>query len=885
MIYQPRREDFGPLFFIFLLPFLIALPELLGILNSDPALIVGHMTQRMSTGPLGAYAYIDPNNGFTTQALGYRAAKDWLEGIVPWWNPYSGVGLPLAGEYQPAAFFPLTLLLLLPNGMTLEHFLLQVFAGWGTYFLLRQLGISRTASLTGGLLFAFNGTLAWFDHASALPVPALPWMLLGIERAYNKSLLSLEGGWRILAISLGMNLLAGFPETAYLSGLMVLAWSIMLFVKIGPGFRQLFCKKIILGGSVGLALAAPQILAFFTYLPESFLGAHQGQFAHVMQHPGAILTSLIAPYSYGVIFANTEAWPPDLINIWGSIGGYVTIVLVGMALYGLFITRTTLAWLLFVCILVCLGKSYNIEPISSVMNFVPGIKETAFYRYCVPIWELSFILLAVFGLESLQQVPSKKYSIWLALPLLVTLVILFVFVSSFWPALVANPGIRNAAAISFFWAISTCICLFIFFKFKSPVTRVNSVAILLVADSVLMFAIPTLANPKAGDIDRAPVEFLQSHIGLQRFYTLGPIQANYSAQFGIASINHNYMPIAKRWVDWLQHHLDPYADPAIFTGDFSRDKTKPTQAQELRRNISNYQFAGVKYVVSPHGDNIFLEELTSETDSDGNKPVFLGPGESMSGQLSGSFIQSDTMVESISIMQGNQSNTADGLLSVTLCSLNNCTSGEADLSQSKDNTFFLIRFFDPLLVKANNPISFSIKHIDGTVSEAIWVFPTRGNVNDQNLKLPNGQMPNMGGMFKIHSLNKLAEKPNLVFSDNLMDIYELPHPKPYFDSLEETCKLTPNGRLEVEVDCPQGGSLIRRELFFPGWSVSVNGKEQTITSHKEIFQEIEVPKGLSQIKFSFSPPYSTWAWLMMGMALLRLVISRNLLRNILRINF
>jgi hypothetical protein len=54
---------------------------------------------------------IDPNVGFISQAVGHRAALDLLSGQLPWWNPYEGTGAPLAGGMQPAAFFPLTLLM------------------------------------------------------------------------------------------------------------------------------------------------------------------------------------------------------------------------------------------------------------------------------------------------------------------------------------------------------------------------------------------------------------------------------------------------------------------------------------------------------------------------------------------------------------------------------------------------------------------------------------------------------------------------------------------------------------------------------------------------------------------------------------------------------
>ena len=44
------------------------------------------------------------------QALGHLVATDWFSGHVPWWNPYEGLGVPLAGDMQSGAFFPPTLL-------------------------------------------------------------------------------------------------------------------------------------------------------------------------------------------------------------------------------------------------------------------------------------------------------------------------------------------------------------------------------------------------------------------------------------------------------------------------------------------------------------------------------------------------------------------------------------------------------------------------------------------------------------------------------------------------------------------------------------------------------------------------------------------------------
>ena len=105
-IWRFSKRDIAPALLLLLLPLAAALPQLSGWLEANPLLYVGAMTEELRAGPIRGAPNIDPNSGFGTQALGYRAAADWLRGQVPWWNPYSGVGLPLAAEYQGAPFFP-----------------------------------------------------------------------------------------------------------------------------------------------------------------------------------------------------------------------------------------------------------------------------------------------------------------------------------------------------------------------------------------------------------------------------------------------------------------------------------------------------------------------------------------------------------------------------------------------------------------------------------------------------------------------------------------------------------------------------------------------------------------------------------------------------------
>ena len=592
------REDRAAVLLILLLPILAAAPQLLDWVKANPMLYTANMAVGLEPGFLPGRAYIDPNHGYSTQAMGYRAALEWIAGRVPWWNPYSGVGMPLAAEYHPAALFPLVLLLLLPRGVIALQLTLQILSGLGTYALLRQVGVGRFAAATGGLLYAFNGTLAWFAHAPALTLPFLPWLLLGIERARVAASLGLARGWRLLALAMAMSLLAGFPETAYIDGLLALAWTVVRGFGLAAELRGTYAKRIAIGGTLGILIAAPQVVPFFQFLAEALIGGHHDM-SHAALNPQTAIQSFVAPYVFGPIFAYYQQWPV-LGTSWSVIGGYVTVVLWVPAAYGAAVRRDALSWLLVGWIVLAAGKMYHVEPAATLWNLVPGVSMAAFARYVQPSLQMALAILAAWGVDDLIRNGRPMRGPWRAAALFTLLVLAAALADGarWWPEFRDSVPLRNWVLGSAAWAGASAVaCLLLIRAASHPWAR-NAIAALLVFDAVAMFAIPTLSNPRAGKVDMAAIGFLQSNLGLQRFYTLGPIQPNYGAYFGIASINHNYLPVSRRWVEWVRANLDSAADDVVFNGELPRKPGQPSQADELRRNLANYRWAGVKYVVA-----------------------------------------------------------------------------------------------------------------------------------------------------------------------------------------------------------------------------------------------------------------------------------------------
>src|SRR5258706_13936490 len=95
-----------------------------------------------------------------------------------------------------------------------------------------------------------------------MPVAFLPWMLLGIERACAAARLRRHGGWRLLAAAMALNLLAGFPETAFINGLMALCWATFPGVQVSANERIGYAARIPAGRFRGLILRRPQVGSF-----------------------------------------------------------------------------------------------------------------------------------------------------------------------------------------------------------------------------------------------------------------------------------------------------------------------------------------------------------------------------------------------------------------------------------------------------------------------------------------------------------------------------------------------------------------------------------------------------------------------------------------------
>ncbi len=538
----------------------------------------------------------DPSGGLVSQAFGHLAVHDWFHLQAPWWNPFEGTGTPLAGEMQSAALSPFTIFTAVSNGQLYEHMLFELISGISTYLLLRRLGIARWASTAAAIVFALNGTFAWFTHAPVNVVPFLPLLLLGIESAYAASVAGRRGGWWLIAVAGALSVYAGFPETAYINAMFAGLWVLWRAGCAGRPNVRGFLIKVALGTVCAGLLAAPLLVAFGDYL-------HVGVNGHVAignsHRPGAALPMLLLPYIYGPIFAYSDPAGTSAV-VWDSVGGYLSTSLLFFGIVGLVSSRRRgLRLVLLTWIILALARIYGVPGLGAVLGVFPSMSQVAFYRYADPALELAVVIFAALGMDALSARTAPRR-------LLVA--VTFVSIAAVAAAVVRAQTFADAlvpASHSVYqrWSVIWAVLVIVVGALAAIVPRLRArqilVAAIVTTDAFALFVLPELSAPRSIRIDTAPVAYLQRHQGLARFATIGPLQPNYGSYFRLRAVNELEAVLPKNFYTYVNTHLDSSVSPFFFTGVGLLTPPTATAEAQLLANLDGYRAAGVRYVLTP----------------------------------------------------------------------------------------------------------------------------------------------------------------------------------------------------------------------------------------------------------------------------------------------
>ncbi|HQT65987.1 MAG: hypothetical protein B7Z78_09125 [Rhodospirillales bacterium 20-60-12] len=844
---------------IALLCIIANLIPLTGWFNADPFLFMSGLGQNMGGGLYpGSPGWNDPTVAYITQPLGYLSAHDWLHFIVPWWNPYSGLGMPLAAEMQASSFFfPFILLLHFHNGRLLLRISLQAMSGIFTYGLLIELGLVRAAALAGAILFALNGTFILDPHAAIAPLPFLPLLLLGIERAAGAATQGRTGGWALVTIAVAYALYAGYPETAYLDGLLAVLWAAWRFLPMPMAGKKRFFGKLALAALIGVGIAAPLVVPFLSYLQSAYIGAHNGLFAHNIL-PNTAAPLQIFPYIYGPIGITPPAAVQPFLDhagilgdwSWGQLGDWFGILPAFLALFGAFVgtkqrgLRVSLA--LFV--LFWEARLFGVPGFAFLAAHIPGVASADTTRFIGPALEFAVFTLAAFGIDgfatSIKPISRQTLIIGAAFCIIGVLSILPArhYIALWYTE---QPHFLKFTLI---WAIWSGVALLVsglILLSRPTARRAAYLATIVGLDAMAGFMLPQLAGVRHGHADLAGIRYLQAHQGLSRFYTFGPFAPNYGARYGLASLNYSALPVPMASTLFIQNQLFPTADTITFAGD------EASQLSAFNTHRAGYEAASIKYLLFPPGANPFVQVMTASIGTARVKPVALFPGQSISGTMPLPASHGADL-PAILIEVGTYGGASRGILNVRVCTATDCAIGHGDIANAGDNNYFAIKFEQPLAIGNASSLTYQLDFASGN-QVAIW-FTTEQGAHEHVLT-PAGTTPGLAPLLGLEGVVP-AGAPILVFSNPSMNIFKLPNAKPYMAVSGGSCRLKISSRQSATAQCTAPATLIRREVFFPGWQAHINDHPAPISAYHDTFQAINLPAGTSAIRFSYEPPHT-----------------------------
>jgi hypothetical protein len=412
----------GLLVLVYLWPALLR-----GELLSPIAVLYG-ITPWLKVAPHDVASYA---NGLLTDVPTADYPWRWLirqmlhEGTFPSWNPYVFGGIPLWSNPQTGLFsiFSLPLWILPFNyGIGVGAALKLWAAGFGSYLLVRELGLGFLPGLLAGVCFSFSAIdIVWLTHETLPAVAALlPWMLWLVERIYHGGGVSSTLG---LAIATAIGLGGGHPGMQVHLTLAVALYAVLraAFLPRSAGVRWRDRVRPLGLAFGGLALGA--LLMSVMLVPEALSSRGTiGTAARIHGHgtlpgtkmPLTVLRTVLFPDWWGRPSAyegpgspNTQLAPDLFVSVnynertlyAGAVG--LLLALVGMAAAGRWRRKGPFV------VLAALGLAIplHMPGLYQLVTHLPALELVQNQRLHF-VWAMGMAVLAAFGLQALLDAPA-----------------------------------------------------------------------------------------------------------------------------------------------------------------------------------------------------------------------------------------------------------------------------------------------------------------------------------------------------------------------------------------------------------------------------------------------------------------------------------------------
>ena len=493
------------------------------------------------------------------------AASLLKSGQWPLWNPYILSGSPLLANFQSAPFSPTIIFYYLfsaQQAWTLQimtaHFLAALF----TYILLRSWKLTPIAAIFGGVVFSFSGfNMIWSQwNGHVLTAAFLPLMIFFADRYFEQPRRLLGIG---LAVSLAMQIYAGYPQVVLYSAITFGIVALLHFSFSQKYFLRLFALAIFL--LLGLGLSAMQLLPSKELLSLSQWRADQSLASWTFL-PLAKTITFIAPDYFGNHATNNYWGPQDYTSNIGFIGACALI----MALIGVVSLRKKGVWIAIILAIVALVLSYN-TPLSMGLwvNNTFGMGSSSAHRALV-LFNLGISILGGYGVNSFSDKQMKVSYKLLFLPF--TLLAVFIWYTFKYPSH-QSVAFRNLVLPTTF-LIGACFCVFLA-KFKS--FKKLGIALIMILTLLELFRFGwkfnSFSSPSLVFPDTPVTTFLKEQKKPFRISNGNTMPVNFQIAYGLETLGgyETMRPFALSQLIATINSNDPSADPSGRYGIIDND--------------------------------------------------------------------------------------------------------------------------------------------------------------------------------------------------------------------------------------------------------------------------------------------------------------------------
>jgi len=335
-------------------------------------------------------------------------------GEIPLWNPLSGLGLPLAFNWQSATFgLPALISYLFPLHLayTAQIVVTLVIAGTGAYVLARVLGLGVIGCATAGTVYELSGSfMGWLGWPHAAVMSWAGWL-------FALAILIVRGEHRArhvlaFAVVFALAVYAGEPE---IFSILVVSMVIFVFTMLISRFRadHDFRRSLrpLLDLSVaavaGAALSAPltlpglQVLSRSTRSSGTLLAATEVGKA---LSPHDLVHLLVQGYN-GLPIAGNHVFGGDAV--YTDTAAYVGLIAVALAVVGIIRGWRRAETVGFVVLTIVTLAIIYAPPVEAVFIHIPLVQTIDWHRDLMTSG-LCVAILAGIGMDTLVRQGALK---------------------------------------------------------------------------------------------------------------------------------------------------------------------------------------------------------------------------------------------------------------------------------------------------------------------------------------------------------------------------------------------------------------------------------------------------------------------------------------------